>query len=54
MVQYITNGEDAGKAHQIILGYWGIRGLAQPIRYLLVCAGVPSMKFDMVFMRMAL
>ena len=41
MVQYITNGEDAGKAHQIILGYWGIRGLAQPIRYLLVCAGVP-------------
>ncbi len=23
------------------LGYWGIRGLGQPIRFLLVCAGVP-------------
>ena len=26
---------------EITLGYWGIRGLAQPIRFLLVCAGVP-------------
>ena len=25
----------------ITLGYWGIRGLAQPIRFLLVCADVP-------------
>ena len=25
----------------ITLGYWGIRGLAQPIRFLLVSAGVP-------------
>jgi len=25
----------------ITLGYWGIRGLGQPIRFLLVCAGVP-------------
>lgn len=25
----------------ITLGYWGIRGLAQPIRFLLVCAGIP-------------
>ncbi len=26
---------------QITLGYWGIRGLAQPIRFLLTCAEVP-------------
>jgi len=26
---------------EITLGYWGIRGLAQPIRFLLVCAHVP-------------
>lgn len=26
---------------EITLGYWGIRGLAQPIRFLLVCADVP-------------
>ncbi len=25
----------------ITLGYWGIRGLAQPIRFLLICAKVP-------------
>jgi hypothetical protein len=25
----------------ITLGYWGIRGLAQPIRYLLISADVP-------------
>lgn len=25
----------------ITLGYWGIRGLAQPIRFLLVCADLP-------------
>jgi len=25
----------------ITLGYWGIRGLGQPIRFLLVCANVP-------------
>lgn len=29
------------KTAQITLGYWGIRGLAQPIRFLLVCAEVP-------------
>jgi glutathione S-transferase len=26
---------------EITLGYWGIRGLGQPIRFLLVCADVP-------------
>ncbi len=26
---------------RLTLGYWGIRGLAQPIRFLLVCAQVP-------------
>ena len=26
---------------EITLGYWGIRGLGQPIRFLLVSAGVP-------------
>ncbi|MDC1287271.1 glutathione S-transferase [Gammaproteobacteria bacterium] len=26
---------------EITVGYWGIRGLAQPIRFLLVCADVP-------------
>lgn len=26
---------------KIVLGYWGIRGLGQPIRFLLVCAKVP-------------
>ena len=36
MVQKLIQ-ENAG----ITLGYWGIRGLGQPIRYLLVCAGVP-------------
>jgi len=36
MVQKLIQ-EDA----EITLGYWGIRGLAQPIRFLLVSAGVP-------------
>ncbi|MFT5217894.1 MAG: glutathione S-transferase [Planctomycetota bacterium] len=26
---------------EITLGYWGIRGLAQPIRFLLIAAGIP-------------
>lgn len=27
------------------LGYWGIRGLGQPIRFLLICANVPFSEF---------
>lgn len=36
MPQHLSNPQAA-----ITLGYWGIRGLAQPIRYLLTCAEVP-------------
>lgn len=36
MVQKLIQ-ENAG----ITLGYWGIRGLAQPVRFLLIAAGVP-------------
>lgn len=36
MPQFLTSNNA-----NIILGYWGIRGLAQPIRFLLTCADVP-------------
>jgi len=36
MSQHILNPQA-----KITLGYWGIRGLAQPIRFLLTCAEVP-------------
>ncbi len=36
MVQKLTQ-----EKANITLGYWGIRGLAQPIRYLLIAASVP-------------
>ena len=33
--------DQANNTPGITLGYWGIRGLAQPIRFLLTCAEVP-------------
>lgn len=38
---HIPPQDQANNTPGVTLGYWGIRGLAQPIRFLLTCAEVP-------------